>query len=372
MLRRPLLAHLSLTLAYTVTGKLALMLAVPPGYASPIFPPAGIAVAAMLIAGPATLPWTFLGSLLLNLWTGYSVGHHIDITHFAAAIVIAAASMAQAAAGGAMLRRAIGYPVALDNGRDLSRFLLLSPLFCLTSASLSLTGLWALGVVRLPDLETSWISWWIGDTLGILLVLPLMLVLFGEPRALWRRRARPVALPMLLFFALFTAIFMLVSKWEHDEALLEFRLLAQHTIDKIRTGLEEQEVFLEQLERSFSRSAALSRTDFQHLVQSLLQRFPALQAVEWAPRVAAAWRTGFEAAQQADLPGFEIREIGSSGLPQRAGDRAQYYPVTYVEPLRGNEQAVGFDLASRPDRYAAVQQAIDSGTIAATAPIRLV
>ena len=40
-----LFAHLSLTLAYIVTGKLALLLAVPPGYASPIFPPAGIAVA---------------------------------------------------------------------------------------------------------------------------------------------------------------------------------------------------------------------------------------------------------------------------------------------------------------------------------------
>jgi CHASE domain/MASE1 len=372
MRRRPLLTHLSLTLAYTVTGKLALMLAVPPGYASPIFPPSGIAVAAMLIAGPATVPWTFLGSLLLNVWTGYSIRHQVAQTSFVAAIVIAAASMGQAAAGGAVLRRAIGYPVPLDSARDLSRFLLLSPLFCLTSASLSLAGLWALGVVRLPDLVTSWISWWIGDTLGVLLVLPLMLVLFGEPRALWRPRTRTVALPMLLFFALFTAIFIRVSKWEHDETLLEFRLLSQQTIDKIRTGLEEQEVSLEQLERSFSSSAALSRTDFQHLVQSLLQRFPALQAVEWAPRVADAERISFEAAQQADLPGFEIREIGPSGLPRRAEDRPQYYPVTYVEPLRGNEQAVGFDLASRPDRHAAVQRAIGSGTVAATGPIRLV
>src|ERR1700745_2808380 len=104
MLRRPVLAHLSLTLAYTVTGKLALMLAVPRGYASPIFPPSGIAVAAMLIAGPATVPWTFLGSLLLNVWTGYSIGHEVAQTSFVAAIVIAAASMGQAAAGGAVLR----------------------------------------------------------------------------------------------------------------------------------------------------------------------------------------------------------------------------------------------------------------------------
>ena len=63
-----------LAVGYLASGKLALLLAVPPGYASPIFPPAGISVAAMLIGGPATLPWTFLGSFLLNLWTGYVAG----------------------------------------------------------------------------------------------------------------------------------------------------------------------------------------------------------------------------------------------------------------------------------------------------------
>jgi CHASE1-domain containing sensor protein len=177
---------------------------------------------------------------------------------------------------------------------------------------------------------------------------------------------------MLSFFGLFTAIFIRVSKWEHHEALLEFRLLSQQTIDKIRTGLEEQEVFLEQLERSFSMSVPLSRTDFRHLVQSLLQRFPTLQAVEWVPRIQSDQRASFEAAQQADLPGFEIREIDPLGHPRRAGERAEYYPVTYIEPLRGNEQAVGFDLASNPDRKAALQRTIGSEAIAATTPIRLV
>src|SRR6516225_3511744 len=311
------------------------MLAVPPGYASPIFPPAGIAVACMLVRGSITLPWIFLGSLLLNVWTGYSVNHQLDETASAAAIVIAAASMGQAAVGGSVLRRAIGYPSPLDNSRDLSLFLLLSPLFCLTSATLSLAGLSALGVVQLTDLATSWISWWIGDTLGVLLVLPLMLVLAGKPRALWRGRARRVALPMLLFFVLFTAIFIRVSKWEHEEALLEFRLLSQQTIDRIRAGLEEQGIFLEQLERSFSSRAPVSRTDFRHLVQSLLQRFPTIQAVKWAPQVEAPQRAAFEATQQRDLPGFEIREVDPSGQQRRAEERPRFFPVTYVEPLRG-------------------------------------
>jgi hypothetical protein len=109
------------------------------------------------------------------------------------------------------------------------------------------------------------------DTLG---VLPLMLVMAGEPRALWRSRALPVALPMILFFALFVAIYLRVSKWEHEDALLEFRLLSREIVDKIGTGLKEQEVFLEQLERSFSGPAPLSRDGFHRLVQHL--RFPTI------------------------------------------------------------------------------------------------
>jgi integral membrane sensor domain MASE1 len=114
--------YLPLTVAYLVTGKLAVLLAVPPNYGSPVFPPAGISIAGMLIAGRATLPWTFLGSFLLNLWTDLSAGHAPIETSMAAAVTIAAASMLQAAIGATVLRYAVGYPTPLDNGHDLSRF----------------------------------------------------------------------------------------------------------------------------------------------------------------------------------------------------------------------------------------------------------
>jgi signal transduction histidine kinase len=367
----PILVYPLLTIAYALSGKFSLLLAIPPGYASPIFPPAGIAIAAMLIWGRVTQPWIFLGSFLLNLWVGSSSGRDLDLG-VAAAFGIAAASALQAAAAGTALRRAIGYPAALDTGRELARFLLLSPVCCLTSATLSLGWLIALGVVRPADLATSWLSWWIGDTLGVLVVLPLTFVIAAEPRPLWRSRAMPVALPMLLFFALFVAIFVRVRSWENGEALLEFRLRSQEIVDKIHSGLAEQEIFLEQLERSFSRPAPLSRTDFHHLAKNLLRRFPMIQAVKWAPRIDLSRRATFEKEQQAELPGFEIREMGPAGQRRRAAERDTYYPVTYVEPLQGNEHIVGYDLFSESGRRTAVEQTIDTGSVIATPPIRLV
>ena len=179
--RRQLLLYAVLPLAYIVSGRLGLILAVPPGYATVIFLPAGIAVTATFVAGGTALPGIFLGSFLLNLWIGHLMP---NLTQIAAALVIAAGSMAQAAIGGTALRRMTGYRapfendrVPFGNARDILVYLLLVPLLCLTSATISLGGLWALAAVELRDLPMNWTTWWLGDTLGVLLALPLMVVL---------------------------------------------------------------------------------------------------------------------------------------------------------------------------------------------------
>ena len=128
----------------------------------------------------------------------------------------------------------------------------------------------------------------------------------------------------------------------------------------MRATLDEQALLLEQLSK-VAGGPNLTQQDFHELVQPLLQRFPTIQAVEWAPQVGAAERAGFEAAQQAAMPGFIIRERDASGQLRPASDRNQLYPVTYLDPLVGNEQALGFDLASSPERRAAIETALAGG-----------
>ena len=66
--------------------------------------------------------------------------------------------MIQAAVGGALLRRLIGYPVSFDNLQKPLLFLLLAPLICLISATSSLSGLRALDIVPATDLMGNWIN----------------------------------------------------------------------------------------------------------------------------------------------------------------------------------------------------------------------
>jgi hypothetical protein len=145
-------------------------------------------------------------SLFPNAWEGYALNARFDRTGLTVAVVIAASSVLQAGVAGTSLRRALGDPVALDNARDLGRFVLLSPLLLPHRCNL----------VALRNVDP-------GSTAGIGIRVELdhvvgrrhagcapnaavALVLAGEPRALWRNRAFPVAVPMLLFFALFVAI----------------------------------------------------------------------------------------------------------------------------------------------------------------------
>ena len=368
------LVYLLLTVVYIVSGKLGLMLSLPPGYASPIFPPAGIAVAAALIGGRKTWPWIFIGSMLLNIWVGYATSHQISSMGFMAAIAIASASTLQASIGGWILRRAIGYPAAFDHASEILRFLLLAPVLCLIGSTLAVGSLWVLGNINTTDFIVNWTSWWIGDSLGIVVVFPIVMCVAGQPRYLWRKRIGTVAIPMLLVSALFIFIFLKANQWEYDSSLSDFKQMSQHSFNRINTKLEEQSAMLDEMAGLFLHDVhgQVTRDEFHRFVQRSLKRFPMIQALEWAPMIDASNRDGFEHEQRNELPGFEIRERNKEGALVRANIRAGFYPVTYVEPLAGNEAAVGFDLASTVARREAIYKALQSEAVVTTEAVKLV
>lgn len=211
--RSRLLIYVALPVSYAITGWLGLFLALPPGYATPIFLPAGIALTATFIAGSVSLPSVFAGSLILNAWVGYSISHRGDLIEVAAAIAIAAASTFQAYIGSSALRRFVGYPASLDTLRDILSYVVAIPLICATSATFSVGSLWALGIVQSDALLSHWLTWWCGDSLGVLVALPLMLIFFGAPRVIWRYRGAQVAIPMLISFGIFVIIFVRFQSW---------------------------------------------------------------------------------------------------------------------------------------------------------------
>jgi integral membrane sensor domain MASE1 len=183
--------YVGLPVIYVVTGWLGLIFfAHPPGYATPIFLPAGVAICAVCLYRQHSLPGVFLGSFLLNVLVGYYYIQHQFNHAVVGALVIAAASTVQAGVGGYWFRRAIVFQgMTLTNVHNLLHLTVLTPVVCLISASLSLSGLWALGLVATYHLLGSWWYWWVGDVIGVLIVMPWMLF-FTHPIADDLRRAQ--------------------------------------------------------------------------------------------------------------------------------------------------------------------------------------
>ena len=123
----------------------------------------------------------------------------------------------------------------------------------------------------------------------------------------------------------------------------------------------------------FDGTGNLDRKGFQAFATACLSERRELQALSWNPRVLAAERAGFEQrAGREGLGQFRITERDPDHRLVPARERGTYYPAFYVEPLRGNEAAAGFDVGSDAVRLAALVRARDTGEPAVTEPIQLV
>ncbi len=156
------------------------------------------------------------------------------------------------------------------------------------------------------------------------------------------------------------------------------RLQFQQQIATLTTALERNltrytEVLMGMGDFFQVSNLRVSPDQFGQFVARALAIYPGIQALEWAPYVPESTRTVFEQEiRNLGIPSFRITETTEQGSLIPAGSRAYYVPVTYVEPLAGNEVAVGFDLASNQTRRVALETARQTRQVVASGRIRLV
>ena len=190
------LAQIAATAAlYYIAGRLALLLAIPPGYATAVWPAAGIALAAVLVCGYRVWPGILLGSFFVNVWTSVDTSNAATILKsLSLATGIGGGAALQAVVGGSLVRRFVGFPHPLDSERAVLKFLGLGgPVSCLVNATVSVTSLLLGGVIPKGNYLFSWWTWWVGDMIGVMIFAPLALIWIAEPRAVWRRRGVAVS-----------------------------------------------------------------------------------------------------------------------------------------------------------------------------------
>lgn len=189
------------------------------------------------------------------------------------------------------------------------------------------------------------------------------------------RQSSPIPIMSVVLIGIAIS-FLLFWKVSNDEKTLEaadFEREAETISAAIVERVENHIDVLKALNGLYVASIQVEREEFHDFVEVVGKRYSGIQALEWIPIVYAEEREAIE--QQAQInafPTFEITERTPEGNIVRAEERSQYFPVYFVEPYLGNENALGFDLGSNQVRLEALNLASESGDTIATARITLV
>ncbi len=159
--------------AYLSTAKIGLTLNAIGGFATLVWPPTGIALAALLLWGYRYWPGIAAAALLVNLWAGAPLP---------VACGIALGNTLEAVAGAWLMHR-VGFKKPLCNLREVLALVVFAALLStLLSASIGVLSLRWGGLLPVSALLPTWRAWWIGDMLGDLVIAPLFLILAaGHP-----------------------------------------------------------------------------------------------------------------------------------------------------------------------------------------------
>lgn len=185
----------------------------------------------------------------------------------------------------------------------------------------------------------------------------------AAPAAAWGAATLTVLIGLTLTAGLYT-------EWrQRSQATLagDFRAVSSMLISRIITQFYDNLEDIDAMRRFLEGVDTIDRAQFRAFVTPLLAN-GGFQALEWLPRVPREQRAAYEAAARRDgFEDFHFTERDEAGRLIPATDRPVYFPVYYLEPLAGNQAALGFAPGpGHPARGAVLAQACDRGQLATT------
>jgi hypothetical protein len=363
---------LLLAVAYFTTGWLGLRLAIAPGYATPIWPPSGVALAAVLLLGHRCWPGILVGSASVTLVVQMNAS--LSAPYVLAALLIGAGASLQAISGAWLVRRFAGFPAVLSRSTRVLAFLSLGgPASCFIGATVGSLVVRRLELVPSDHIGGLFWTWWAGDTIGVLSFTPVLLIWMGDPQHAWRRGRLSESVPLLVSYSLMVLTFLLIRTWEKDQGDERFEDSAVSLSGEISSGVDGCLEMLHSMKSLFESTEEVDADTFASFAAHSLERNAGILAMEWIPRVPHAERARFEQdLGRSNGSSSGIIERLPDGTLRPALERPAYFPVRFVEPVEGNEDVRGLDLASEPTRLEALSRAARSESVIASASVQLV
>jgi signal transduction histidine kinase/CHASE1-domain containing sensor protein len=364
-----------LALLYYLTGRLGLLLAIPPGYATAVWPPSGIALAGLLLFGARVWPGVLVGSFALNVWTSLDpTDPSSTLRSLLIAMSIATGSTFQALLGERLVRGISGEPASKSwEGRRMAALALGGPIACVTAATVGVTTLALAKAITPANYPYSWMTWYVGDAIGVVIFTPIVLLWSVTQNRIPLRRRLAVSAPLAITFTLAVLLFTRVNALEQQQLRMEFERRSGLLTQTLQRGIDRTiEAFsaVGDLQDGLPR---IDRSRFRALTLALLARHPELHSISWNVRVPQSRRARLESIlrREGNVPG-RITELDSQSKLVPSAVRREYFVVQYIQPYLENQKAVGYDVASSATGLQAMTRARETGEPTCTPPIRLI
>ena len=300
---------LILAVAYALGGWLAHLVAPDSGFPSLIWLPSGLALGVLICRGDRLWGGIWLGGAVINTGLQYLAGVEPG-NALLTGIAIGGGAALQAVLGARLVRRFCGAQPPLDSPTTVWPFLGLAALLATTvSATVGVGTLAFGGGLPKPLLFHTWLAWWAGDALGIVLVTPIVLAFLAAPQEIWRRRRVSLVIPLLSAIVVVSIAYIAIGRYETGRQRAEFeRRAAQHA-----ATLQAQLKFVLEAPATITDFYAVhgpfTRQEFEALAARQHARHQGVQALLWVPAASLAAQWVFPPAGNDRLSGLDLARI---------------------------------------------------------------
>ncbi len=238
----------------------------------------GLGLASVLLLGFRVLPGIALGSFCVSAWT-FDFNENFLGIYFSTAVGVSLGALV----GVVLIRKSVGFPNSLVDGKSIAIFMFFGGLVgSIFPATFVVIAMQYLKVIATADCLIVWLSFWVGNVLGVLIFTPLCLIAFAQPENIWRRRKVTVALPIVSTFALIIILFLYLKEVDRKLYTEQLKEKAGTISEAIKHRFDVSIFSIVGLKNFLLNTTDIQADEFAALTQKTLQPLIEVQALVWA------------------------------------------------------------------------------------------
>ena len=348
---------LLVAVAYAVSSLLGDLLASSPSDASPFWPAAGVGLAGLLLGGIGLWPGILLGDLAFNL-----INHPVangNLLDIAWVLLDTTGPTLQAVLGAAYISRYLQLSLEGDIASVAKSYLIGVLLCCMVSPSFGVPVLFIRDLMPASAFGSTWFSWWIGDSLGVMLFTPFIVLLAYNFKQAKLGKYSVIIPPLALVMVVMIFAILWFQNSEKESYKDSLRVESDQTL----------EIFVERLKgatdalQSVKRYIAVEEQIDEEKLNSYIEQIDevGIRSFSWFPRVQTqpdenrALAPGFDSTR-----GLAITTFGDTQEFVPVAEKEEYFPVVYTSVDFLGGRFYGFDPTSVPAQNAVLEQARDN------------